>query len=179
MVYFTADTTLEVRRKTRLDDVVSQVAPGVEVQMDETWMLPERGKMTSTTGSYGNIKRYRGVHAIDYALLNGKSGNEVLQKHPHPTINSLSGREWWVSLGVSIEAGKQLECSSPHYVSYEPGCDAPYVYVRKSPTLTQMRKSWLRPLLKPKETLQKEQKTRRLQECSSSNATRMSWTNVQ
>jgi hypothetical protein len=43
MVDLAADTTLEVRRKTRLDDVVSLVAPGVEVQTDETWMLPERG----------------------------------------------------------------------------------------------------------------------------------------
>jgi hypothetical protein len=41
MVDFAADTTLEVRKKTRLDDVVSLVAPGVEVQTDETWMLPE------------------------------------------------------------------------------------------------------------------------------------------
>jgi hypothetical protein len=53
-----------------------------------------------------------------------------LQKHPHPTINSCGGREGWVSLGVSIEAGKKLECSSPHAVSYEPACDAPFVYVR-------------------------------------------------
>jgi hypothetical protein len=108
----------------------SLVAPGVEVQTDRTWMLPERGQMTSTTGSYGNIKICRGVHAIDYALLDGKSGTEVLQKHPHPTINSLGGREGWVLLGVSIEAGKKLECSSMHDVSYEPGCDAPCVYVR-------------------------------------------------
>jgi hypothetical protein len=35
MVDFAADTTLEVRRKTRLDDVVSLVAPGVEVQTNE------------------------------------------------------------------------------------------------------------------------------------------------
>jgi hypothetical protein len=42
MMDFAADTTFEVRRKTRLDDVVSLVATGVEVQMDETWMLPER-----------------------------------------------------------------------------------------------------------------------------------------
>jgi hypothetical protein len=41
MVDFAADTTLEVRRKIRLDAVVSLVAPGVEVQTDETWMLPE------------------------------------------------------------------------------------------------------------------------------------------
>jgi hypothetical protein len=129
MVDFAADTTLGVRRKTRLDDVVSLVAPGVEVQMDETWMLPELGLMT-TTGSRGNIKRYRGVHVKYYVLLDGKSGTEVLQKHPHPTINSRGGREGWVSLGVSIEAGKQLECSSPHDVSYEPGGDAPCVYVR-------------------------------------------------
>jgi hypothetical protein len=60
MVDFAADTTLEVRRKTRLGDVVSLVDPSVEVQTDETWMLPERGNMTSTTGSHGNIKRYRG-----------------------------------------------------------------------------------------------------------------------
>jgi hypothetical protein len=57
MVDFTADTTLEVRRNTWLDDVVSLVAPWVEVQRDRTWTLPERGQMTSTTGSHGNIKR--------------------------------------------------------------------------------------------------------------------------
>jgi hypothetical protein len=56
MVEFAADVTLEVIRKTRLDGVVSLVAPRVEVQTDETWMLPERGHMTSTTGSHGNIK---------------------------------------------------------------------------------------------------------------------------
>jgi hypothetical protein len=125
MVDLAADTILEVRWKTRLDDVVSLVAPGVEVQTDETWMLPERGKMTSNTGSKGNIKRSREVHDIDYVLLDRKSGTEVLQKHPHPTINSRGGREGWVSLGVSIEA-----CPSPHDVSYEPGCDYPCVYVR-------------------------------------------------
>jgi hypothetical protein len=130
MVYFKADTTLEVRSKKRLYDVVSLVSPGVEVQTDETWMLPERGHMTSTTGSHGKMKSYRGVHAIYYALLGGKSGTEVLQKHPHPTIDSCGGREGWVSLGVSTEACKQLECSSPHYVSYEPGCYYPCVYVQ-------------------------------------------------
>jgi hypothetical protein len=70
------------------------------------------------------------VYAIDYVLLDRKSGTEVLHKHPHPTINSHCGREGRVGLGVSIEAGKQLEFSSPHDVSYEPGCDAPCVYVR-------------------------------------------------
>jgi hypothetical protein len=130
MVEFVADTTLEVRRNKRLDDAVSLVAPRVEVQTDETWMLPERGQMTSTTGSHGKIKRYRGLHAIEYALLAGNSGTEILQKHPHPIINSRGGREGWVSLGVSIEAGNQLECSSPRDVSYAPGFDAPCVYVR-------------------------------------------------
>jgi hypothetical protein len=72
------------------------------------------------------------VHKIDYALLDGKSGTEVLQKHPHPTINSRGGREGWVGLGVSIEAGKQLECSIPHDVGYEPVCDAPCVYAPKN-----------------------------------------------
>jgi hypothetical protein len=75
-------------------------------------------------------KRFRGVHVIDYALLDGNSGTEVLQKYPHPTIDSRGGWEGWVSLGVSIEAGKKLECLSPHDVSYEPGCDSPFVYVR-------------------------------------------------
>jgi hypothetical protein len=130
MVDFASYTTLELRRNTRLDDVVSLVALGVEVQTDETWMLPERGQMTSTTGSHGNIERFRGVHAIDYALLDGKTGTEVLQKHPHPNINSRGSREGCVSLGVSIEAEKQLECSSPHDVSYEPGCDSTCLYVR-------------------------------------------------
>jgi hypothetical protein len=130
MVEFAADTTLEVRRKTRLDDVVSLVAPRVDVQTDETWMLPERGHMTSTTGSNGNIKRCRGVHAVDYALLDRKSGTEILQKYQHPTINSRGGRKGWVCLGVSIEAVHQLECSSLHDVRYEPGRDAPCVYVQ-------------------------------------------------
>jgi hypothetical protein len=68
MVEFVVDTILEVRRKTRLDDVVSLVAPRVEVQTDETWMLTERGHRASTTGSHWSIKRCRGVHTIDYAL---------------------------------------------------------------------------------------------------------------
>jgi hypothetical protein len=63
-------------------------------------------------------------------FLDGNPGTEVLQKHPHPTINSIGGREGWVSLGVSIEVSKQLECSSPHDVSYEPGCDSPCMYVQ-------------------------------------------------
>jgi hypothetical protein len=83
--------------------------------------------MTSNVETHGHVKRCRGVHAIDYALLDGKSGSEVLQKHPHPTINSRGGWEGWVSLGVSIEAGNKLECSSPRDVSYAPGCDVPCV----------------------------------------------------
>jgi hypothetical protein len=86
--------------------------------------------MTSTAGSHGAIKMCRGVYAVDYALLAKKSGTEVLPKHPHPTINSRGGRGGWVSLGVSIEAGNQLECSSPHDVRYEPGCDSPCLYAR-------------------------------------------------
>jgi hypothetical protein len=54
-----------------------------------------------THNNFENIKRCRGVHAIDYSLLDGKSGTEILQKHPHPTINSLGAQEGWVSLGVS------------------------------------------------------------------------------
>jgi hypothetical protein len=109
MVEFMADTILEVRRMTQLDDVVSLVAPRVEVQTDETWMLPERGQMTSTAGSHGNIKRCRGVHDIDYTLLAGKSGTDVLHKHPrHPTgkpKGSCGVRDGGFLLGVSIEAG--------------------------------------------------------------------------
>jgi hypothetical protein len=47
----------------------------------------------------------------------------------HP-IESCGARDGGVLLGVSIEAGKQLECSSLHDVSYEPGCDTPCVYVQ-------------------------------------------------
>jgi hypothetical protein len=47
----------------------------------------------------------------------------------HP-IGSRGARDGGVLLGVSIEAGKQLECSSPYDVSYEPGGDAPCVYVQ-------------------------------------------------
>jgi hypothetical protein len=130
MEEFSADTTLEVRRKIQLDDEVSSGALWMEVQTDETRMLRERGPMTSTVESHGHVKRCRGVHAIYYALLAGKSGTEVLQKHPHPTINSRGGREGWVSLGVSIEAGNKLESSSMHDVSYEPGCDVPCVDAR-------------------------------------------------
>jgi hypothetical protein len=130
MAEFAADTTLEVRPKSQLDDEVSSVSPWMEVHTDENRMLRERGQMTSTTGSHGHIKRCRGVHAIDYALLDGKSGTEVLQKHPHPTINSRGGWEGWVSLRVSIEAGNKLECSSPRDVSYEPGCEVPCVDAR-------------------------------------------------
>jgi hypothetical protein len=131
MVDFAEDTDLEVRRKTRLDDVVSLVPGRVEVQTDETWMPPERGHMASTAGSHGNIKRCRGLHAIYYVLLSGKSGTYVLHKHPHPTINSHGGREGLVSLVVSVEAGNKLECSSTHDVSYELGYNAQCVYAQK------------------------------------------------
>jgi hypothetical protein len=130
VVDFAADTSLEVRRKTRLDGIVSLVAPGVEVQTDRTWTLPERGQMKSTTGSHGSMKRYRGVHSIYYALLDGQSGTEVLQKHPHHPIGSCGAWDGGVILRVSMEAGKHPECSSPHDVRYEPGRDAPCVYVR-------------------------------------------------
>jgi hypothetical protein len=63
--------------------------------------LPERGQMTSTTGSHGNIKSCRGVHVIDYALLDGKSGTEVLQKHPHHPIGSCGAREGYSSRGLN------------------------------------------------------------------------------
>jgi hypothetical protein len=102
----------------------------MEVQMDETRMLHELGPMTSTVESHGHVKRCMGIHVIYYALLAGKSGTEVLQKHPHPTINSHGGRGGWVSLGVSIEAGNKLECSIPRDVSYEPGCDVPCMDTR-------------------------------------------------
>jgi hypothetical protein len=42
-----ADETLEDRRNKCMDDEVSLVAPMVEVQSDETYMLPEIGQMTS------------------------------------------------------------------------------------------------------------------------------------
>jgi hypothetical protein len=132
MVEFAADTTLEVRGKTRLDDVVSLVSPRVEVQTCETWMLPQREQMKSTAGSHGNIKRCRGVHAIDYALLAITSDTDVLHKHPHHTTGQPKGscgaRDGGVLLGVSIESGNQHECSSPHDVSYEPGCDSICVF---------------------------------------------------
>jgi hypothetical protein len=69
VVEFAADTTLEVRRKKRLDDEVSLVALRVEVQADETRMLPERGQMTSTDGSHGHVKRCMGVYDVEYVLL--------------------------------------------------------------------------------------------------------------
>jgi hypothetical protein len=128
------DTTLEVRRNTRLDNEIYLVAPRVEVQVDETWMLPERGQMTSTIESNGHLERCRGVHAVDYALLAIKSGTDVLHKHPHhPTgqpKGSYGARDRGVLLGFSIEAGNQHEYSSPRLVSYKPGCDDPCVYAR-------------------------------------------------
>jgi hypothetical protein len=81
--------------------------------------------MTSTTGSHGNIKRYRGVYVIDYALLAGKSDTNILQKHAHHPSGSFGALDGCVLLGVSIEAGNQHECSSPRGVNCEPNCDAP------------------------------------------------------
>jgi hypothetical protein len=165
MVEFAADTTLEVRRKTWLNDVVPLVAPRVEVQTDETWMLPERGQMTSTAGLHGNIKRHRWAHAIDYALLDRKSGTDVLHKHPHHTTGQPKGfcgaRGRGVLLGVLIEAGNQHECSSLRDASYKPGYDTRVCMREQSPTLTQMRKSGIQPLLKPKETHPKKRKMRK------------------
>jgi hypothetical protein len=136
MVEFAAETTLEVRRKTRLDDVVSLVSPRVEVQADETWIIPEQGHITSTAGSHGHVNMCRGVHAVYYALLSGKSGTDVLHKHPdHPTGKPKGSccnhdQDGGVLLGVSMEAGNQHECSSLRDVSYEPGYDSPCVYAR-------------------------------------------------
>jgi hypothetical protein len=70
------------------------------------------------------------VHSINYVFLARKSGTEVLQKNPHPTINYHGGWEGCVSPGVSIEAGNQLECSSLCDFSNEPDCDAPCIYAR-------------------------------------------------
>jgi hypothetical protein len=50
---FTVDTTLEVRRKSQLDDEVFSGAPWMEVHTDETRMLREQGTMTSTVESHG------------------------------------------------------------------------------------------------------------------------------
>jgi hypothetical protein len=66
----------------RMEDEVSLVAPTVEVQADESCMLPERGKMTSTAGSHGHTSA-RGDYAVDYALSAGKSGTDVSKPH-HP-----------------------------------------------------------------------------------------------
>jgi hypothetical protein len=63
--------------------------------------------MTSTTGSHGNIKRFRVVHVIYYAFLDVKSGTEALQKHPHPNINFRGGREGWFLLGVCVYVRKK------------------------------------------------------------------------
>jgi hypothetical protein len=93
MAEFAADTTLEVRWKSQLVDEVSSGSTWMEVHTDETRMLCERGMMTSTVESHGHVKRWRGLHVIYYALLDGNSGTEVLQKHPHPIINSRGGRE--------------------------------------------------------------------------------------
>jgi hypothetical protein len=134
MVEFAVYTTLEVRRNTRLDVVVSLVSPRVEVQADENWMLPERGQMTSTIGSHGHIERYSGVHAGDYASLAVKSGTDVLHTHPHHPTGKPKGScgAWYggILLVVSIEAGNRHDCSIPRVVSYEPGCNDPCVYAR-------------------------------------------------
>jgi hypothetical protein len=142
MVEFAADATLEVRRSTRLDDVVSLVASRVEVQTDETWMLLEQGQMISTAGSHRNIKRCRGVYAIDYTLLAGKSGTDVLQKHPHQPIGYCCAHGMGVLLGVSIEAGNQHECSILRDVRFEPGCDSPCVFARTKSYFDTTAEEW-------------------------------------
>jgi hypothetical protein len=67
--------------------------------------------MTSTVGSHGNVKGFRVLHAVYYALLAGKSGTDVFHKHPHhPTgqpKGSCGARDGGVLLGVSIETGNQ------------------------------------------------------------------------
>jgi hypothetical protein len=59
-----------------------------------------------------------------------KLGTDVLQTYPHHPIGSCGARYGGILLGVSIEANKQLECSIPHDDSYEPGYDAPCLYVQ-------------------------------------------------
>jgi hypothetical protein len=53
-----------------MEDEVSLVAPRMEVQADETRMLPERVQMTSTDGAHGHIKRCRGFYLGSRVLLN-------------------------------------------------------------------------------------------------------------
>jgi hypothetical protein len=98
---------------------VSLVAPRVEVQADETRMLPERGQMKSTSGSHGHIHS-RGVYSVDYALSAGKSGTNVSK--PQHYIGSCGARDGGVLLGVRILTIGH-ECSMPHYVIYEPDYD--------------------------------------------------------
>jgi hypothetical protein len=97
-------------------------------------MLPERAQMKSTIGSHGHVKMCRGVHAVDYELLAGKSGTNVLQKHPHhpngQPKGSYGAQDGGVLVGVSIEADNQHEYLSLRVVSYEPGCDGPCGYAR-------------------------------------------------
>jgi hypothetical protein len=119
MVEFSADETLEVERNTLMEDEVSLVSPRVEVQVDETRILTERGQMTSTARSHGHVKKRR-LYAVDYALSAGKSGTDVSQ--PHHPIGSCGARDGGVLVGGKITAGGH-ECSRPHDVSYESGCD--------------------------------------------------------
>jgi hypothetical protein len=61
-----------------------------------------------------------GVYAVDYALSVGKSGTDASK--PHHSIGSCGARDGGVLLGVGILTIGH-ECSRPHDVSYEPGCD--------------------------------------------------------
>jgi hypothetical protein len=79
-VELVADETKKVGRKIWLEDKVVLIVPRVELQADETPMLTQRGKMTSTAGSHGHINS-RGV---DYALLDDKYGAHSSKLH-HPT----------------------------------------------------------------------------------------------
>jgi hypothetical protein len=68
-------------------------------------------------------------------------------KNTHTTpLGNLKGpvvlRMGGVLLGVSIEAGNQHECSSPHEVSYEPGCDGPCMYKRTKSNFDKNAEEW-------------------------------------
>jgi hypothetical protein len=94
MEEFAVDTTLEIKRKTRLDDEVSSGAPWMEVQTDETWMLREREPMTSNVGSHGHIKRCRGVQYHRLCVVSRKVRYRSLAKisTPHHKLPWWSGR---------------------------------------------------------------------------------------
>jgi hypothetical protein len=135
--------------------------------------------MTSTTGSHGG-KKVQGSACHRLCVVRWKVRYRSLAKKTTPRHKTpvVVGKDGFFK-GSQLRLSRNLSAQVRMMLAMNPAV-MPHVFMcEQSPTLTKMQNSWIRLLLKPKEILQKERKTTRLQECSSLNVTTRSWTNVQ